>query len=201
MLDLVIKCRRTPVSAERFMVSLGQEAHVEFIPPMIVNALFVANGHRADTRLHLVFELSDDYSRILTFDGTKLGDLGGLTESSLLGVCAKLLKAGARLDKEESIEVEDGLYVRAASFERWVKALVAHAPAFLLDPKGGELKEEMPLEDAVVVMTDQLQLPKNTRKGLLRMGLKPVSLGNQMLLASQCITLVHAQMDAEGAPA
>ena len=178
------------------MDSLGQEAHVEFIPPMIVNALFIANGHRADTRLHLVFELSDDYSRILTFDGTKLGDLGGLTESSLLGVCSKLLSAGAGLTKEESLEVEDGLFVRAVSFERWVKALVAHAPAFLLDPKGGELKDEMPLADAVVVMTDQLQLPKNTRKGLLRLGLKPVSLGNQMLYASQCITLVHAQMDA-----
>jgi tRNA (pseudouridine54-N1)-methyltransferase len=50
-------------------------------------------------------------------------------------------------------------------------------------------------------MTDQLQLPKNTRKGLLRMGLKPVSLGNQMLFASQCITLVHAQMDAGSASA
>ena len=54
----------------------------------------------------------------------------------------------------------------------------------------------MPLTDAVVVMTDQLQLPKNTRKGLLRMGLKPVSLGNQMLFAFKCITLVHAQIDA-----
>ena len=181
------------------MASLGQEAHVEFIPPMIVNALFVANGHRADTRLHLVFELSDDYSRILTFDGENLGDLGGLTESSLLRVCAGLLSAGAGLTKDESIEVNDGLFVRAVSFERWVKALAAHAPAFLLDPRGGELKGELPLEDAVVVMTDQLQLPKNTRKGLLRMGLKPVSLGNQMLFASQCITLVHAQMDVGSA--
>lgn len=183
------------------MASLGQEAHVEFIPPMIVNALFVANGHRADTRLHLVFELSEDYSRILTFDGAKLGDLGGLTESSLLEVCSRLLSAGAGLTKEGSVEVDDGLFVRAISFERWVKALVAHAPAFLLDPKGGELRDEMPLTDAVVVMTDQLQLPKNTRKGLLRMGLKPVSLGNQMLFASQCITLVHAQMDAGSASA
>ena len=194
MFDFVVKCRRTPVEPSRFLASVGREAHVEFIPAMIVNALFVANGHRENSRLHLVFEQSTDFSRILTFDGRDLGDLGGLSETMLLGSCADALSVGARLTKEAEARAASGIIVRATSFEKWVQVLTTDTPGYLLDPRGVPIQEMAPLARAVFILTDQLALPKNTQKGLIRKGVTSLSLGTQMLFASQCISVLHSRL-------
>lgn len=190
-IEFVVRCRKTPVEPQQFLAALGLGAHVEFIPAMIVNALFVANGHRDDTRLHLVLEKSADFSRILTFDGGILGDLGGLTEAALLKSCSDALSKGRALAKDESREAGNGIWISGKSFERLLDELTEDRPGYLLDPKGQPASHLAPIETGVFALTDQLVMPKNTVKGLIRKGLSPISLGKTMLYASQCITLIH----------
>jgi tRNA (pseudouridine54-N1)-methyltransferase len=38
-------------------------------------------------------------------------------------------------------------------------------------------------------------MPKNTLHGLERLGAQKVSLGSKMLFASQCVVLIHHELD------
>ena len=197
MIHFVVRCRKTPVDPSQFRASLGRDAHVEFIPAMIINALFVASGHRPDSRLHLVFEKSQDFSRVLSFHGDDLGDLGGLTERALLDSCAVALAAGSSLAKDGMTMAKNGVRVSALSFERLLDELSETLPGYLLDPKGQSLQAIAPVEDGVFVLSDQLVMPKNSRKGLVRKGFLPVSLGKTVLFASQCISVIQGLRGSE----
>jgi len=190
-IEFVVRCRKTPVDPKQFLDGIDQDAHVEFIPGMIINALFIANGHRQDVSLHLVLEKTQDYSRVLTFDGEHLGNLGGFTEAALLASCASALSEGRGLGKEEGLTAGNGITVTAKSFERLMDELMQDSSAYLLDPKGEALSTIAPIESGVFVLTDQLAMPKNAQKGLVRKGCKLISLGKRVLFASQCISLIH----------
>jgi tRNA (pseudouridine54-N1)-methyltransferase len=72
--------------------------------------------------------------------------------------------------------------------------LTTDTPGYLLDPRGAPIQEMDPLARAVFILTDQLSLPKNTQKGLMRKGVTSLSLGTQMLFASQCISVLHSRL-------
>ena len=57
-----------------------------------------------------------------------------------------------------------------------------------------------PLATLQVVFTDHLTMPKKTDRFLSRLGAKPISVGPKMLLATQCIVLVHNELDRQGIP-
>ena len=194
-IEFLLRAHSAPTQPQAFLNAAGGDAHVEYLAQIIVNTLFVSQGHREDDVLTLVLEQSADFSRSLTLRGESLGNLGGMTESALLDTIADALQAGSRLGKAESIVSDSGIEVSATSFERLARARLESTAVFLLDRKGADIREVSLPDDACFLLTDHIPLPRNLRKSFVRQGAKPVSLGPVMLHASQCVVLVQNEFD------
>ncbi|MFP6806491.1 MAG: hypothetical protein VB957_04825 [Pseudomonadales bacterium] len=196
--EFIIRARKAPVDADLFMASVGQGAHVEYLAQIFLNALFVSKGHRHDTTLTLVLEHSSDYSRAITIAGNNIGSLAGQTEHGLLQVIESALRAGKGLSKEETVVCDNGVAVTAISFERLVSSRAEENSVYMLDRKGTDIRDSMPMEDPVFLLTDHIPMPKKTFKSLARQGVGKISLGPVMLHASQCISVIHNELDRLG---
>lgn len=191
----VIKARQAPVDSRIFLASVGQDAHVEILAHSLMNALFVAKSHRDDVIIHLVLESSQDFSRIITYTSSMLGDLGGFNEKALLDSIVRALDAGRTLGKDESVEVETGVTVRTSGYELLIKELSLTCEIYLLDRKGTDVREVTFTENSCFLLTDHIPMPRKVAKSLVRQGAEKISLGAKMLFASQCIVLIHNELD------
>ena len=198
MREFVVRAGRAPVDFDRFLAGVGTGAHVEYIAHIIVNSLFISKNHRQDTSLTLVLEDSADFSRALTMHGNSLGSLAGLTEKALLYTCASALRVAGTLDKEASVTCENGIVVKAISFEHLVKEKAATHKIYMLDRKGDDIREIEMSDDPVFLLTDHIPMPKKTFNSLARQGAIKMSLGPTMLHASQCISVIHNELDRLG---
>jgi len=196
MPDFVLKAHAAPVDPGLFASSVNQGGRVEFLAQCVLNALFLSKGHREDVKLHLVLESSKDYSRTLTLDGAGLGTIAGLDETSILNSLRQALSEGARLAKGEGLEAQNGIRVACISFEALLKQFSGR-PFLLLDLKGTDIRDTSLPEDAVYILTDHVPMNRNTTKHLVRLGAEKVSLGPFMLHASQCITVIHNEIDRQ----
>tara|TARA_E500000331_G_scaffold356286_1_gene414112 strand:- start:4346 stop:4936 length:591 start_codon:yes stop_codon:yes gene_type:complete len=193
MREFLIRARKAPVDPDRFLRNVGENSHVEYLAQVMQHGLLVSKGHRADTRLTLVLENSADFSRAITIDGGNLGSLAGWDEAALVEFIAHALGRGKRLGKGQEVSFIDGVTISATSFEYLIRN---HERVLaVLDPKGDDIRTEPALDDVVFVMTDQIPMPRNTLKYMRRLGARPVSLGPVMLHASQCISVIHNELD------
>ena len=85
MRTFVLRARAAPTDSQKLLASVGQDAHTEILAHTLMNAIFVAQSHRADVVVHLVLESTADYSRAIRFDANAMRDIGGFDEASLLG--------------------------------------------------------------------------------------------------------------------
>jgi len=193
--EFVVRCRKTNTNPDQFLEGIGSGAHAEYLPHIMVNALFLSKAHRPDVKLSLVFEETRDYSRRLVLDGEVLGTVGGHDEKSLLLFLAAALREALGMAKETSVVASNGVIVETISFEHLVKREASQRAVYVLDKKGEDLRHiDLPL-DGTFVLTDHIPMPKKTFKSMLRQGVKKISLGPRMLHASQCITLINNEYD------
>lgn len=195
MRTFVLRARAAPTDSRKLLASVGTEAHAEILAHTLMNAVFVAQSHRADVVVYLVLESTADYSRTIRFDANAMHDIGGFDERSLLGKIANALDASIGMGKDETRPVEPGVAVRTTSFERLVQELAADHPLFVMDRKGTPIREQAFDDNPCFLLTDHIPMPKNTFHTLDRLGAKKISLGSKMLFASQCVVLVHHELD------
>ena len=195
MVEFVVRARGAPVDPDRFNDALGSGAGVEYLATIISNALFVSKDHRRDTSVTLVLEQSADFSRTVTFSGDSLGSLQSLHEKAMLGAVVDALKSGRGLGKDESCYDDRGVLVSATSFEHLVKARTQAGAVYLLDRDGQDIRSAELKPAPVFVMTDHTPMPKKTFRSMARQGVINISVGPRTLHASQCITLIHDELD------
>lgn len=195
MRTFVLRARAAPTDSQKMLAGVGQDAHTEILAHTLMNAIFVAQSHRADVVVYLVLESTPDYSRTLRFDANALTDLGGFDERTLLGVVARALDASIGMGKEETRAVSPGLTVRTVSFERLVQELAAGHALFVMDRKGAPIREQALGDNPCFLLTDHIPMPKKTFHSLERLGAKKITLGPTMLFASQCVVLIHHALD------
>ena len=195
MRTFVLRARAAPTDSRKLLASVGTEAHAEILAHTLMNAVFVAQSHRDDVIVYLVLESTADYSRTIRFDANAMHDIGGFDERSLLGKIANALDASIGMGKDETRPVEPGVTVRTTSFERLVQELAADHPLFVMDRKGTPIREQAFDDNPCFLLTDHIPMPKNTFHTLDRLGAKKISLGSKMLFASQCVVLVHHELD------
>lgn len=195
MRTFVLRARAAPTDSRKLLASVGTEAHAEILAHTLMNAVFVAQSHRDDVVVYLVLESTADYSRTIRFDANAMHDIGGFDERSLLGKIANALDASIGMGKDETRPVEPGVAVRTTSFERLVQELAADHPLFVMDRKGTPIREQAFDDNPCFLLTDHIPMPKNTFHTLDRLGAKKISLGSKMLFASQCVVLVHHELD------
>jgi tRNA (pseudouridine54-N1)-methyltransferase len=195
MRTFVLRARAAPTDSARLLASVGQEAHTEILAHTLMNAIFVAQSHRPDVVVHLVLESTPDYSRSIRFDANAMHDIGGFDERSLLGKVARALDASRGMGKEEERPVEAGVSVRTISFERLVQQLAEDHQLFVMDRKGSPIREQVFAGNPCFLLTDHIPMPKKTFHSLDRLGATRIALGRTMLFASQCVVLIHHELD------
>jgi tRNA (pseudouridine54-N1)-methyltransferase len=195
MRTFVLRARAAPTDTRKLLAGIGGEAHVEILAHTLMNSIFVAQSHRAEVAVYLVLESTQDYSRTIRFEADAMHDIGGFDERTLLARIAKALDASVGMGKDETRTVEAGLTVRTTSFERLVQELAADHQLFVMDPKGTPIREQAFAGNPCFLLTDHIPMPKKTFNSLERLGTKRISLGSRMLFASQCVVLIHHELD------
>ncbi len=195
MRTFVLRARAAPTDSTRLLASVGQGAHVEILAHTLMNAIFIAQSHRADVVVYLVLESTQDFSRTIRFEASAMHDIGGFDERALLGKVAKALDASRGMGKEESRPVESGVTVRTVAFERLVQELAADHQVFLMDPKGTPIRQQVFEHNPCFLLTDHIPMPKKVLPSLERLGARAITLGPKMLFASQCVVLIHHELD------
>ena len=195
MRTFVLRARAAPTDSQKLLAGVGKEAHTEILAHTLMNAIFVAQSHRPDVCVHLVLESTQDFSRTIRFEANAMQDIGGFDERSLLGKIAKSLDVSRGMVKDESRPVEPGVTVRTLSFERLVQELADDHDLFVMDRKGTSIREQVFEGNPCFLLTDHIPMPKNTFHTLDRLGAKKITLGFTMLFASQCIVVIHHELD------
>ncbi len=194
----VLRARSAPTDSRLLLDAVGKEAHTEILAHTLMNAIFVAQSHRADVVVHLVLESSPDYSRTISFDADDMRDIGGFHEQALLGKIATALDVSRGMGKEESRAVEPGITVRTIGFEKLVQELAQDYRLFVMDRKGEPLRGKVIAGSPCFILTDHMPMPKKSFSTLERLGAEEISLGSKMLFASQCVLLIHNELDHRG---
>ena len=178
---------------------MGSDAHVEILAQMLINTLLLSKAHYQDVIVYLVLEASADYSRTICIDSNRLQDLGGFHEGAMLALIASALDRSAKLAKEEEIEVAVGVCVRTISFEHLLKELAEQYPLYVLHRKGTDIRTVQFSEHACFILTDHIPMPRKSFNTLKRLGAENISVGPHMLFASQCVVLIHNELDRRAA--
>lgn len=195
MRTFVLRARAAPTDSKALLASVGKDAHAEILAHTLMNAIFVAQSHRSDVNVFLVLESTKDFSRTICFDANAMHDIGGFHEQAWLGKIAKALDASVGMGKEEIRPVESGVTVRTVSFERLVQELAKENQLFVMDRKGMSIRGQAFEGNPCFLLTDHIPMPKKTFHSLERLGAKRVALGSKMLFASQCVVLIHHELD------
>ena len=195
MRTFVLRARAAPTDSQKLLASVGKDAHAEILAHTLMNAFFVAQSHRPDVTVHIVLESTQDFSRTICFEVNAMHDIGGFDERALLSKIAKALDASRGMGKEETRPVESGVTVRTLSFERLVQELAEDHQLFVMDRKGTSIREQVFEGNPCFLLTDHIPMPKKTLPSLERQGAKKISLGPKMLFASQCVVLIHYELD------
>lgn len=191
----VLRARSAPTDSQSLLAAVGKEAHTEILAHTLMNAMFVAQSHRSDVMVYLVLESTSDFSRTISFSANDMRDIGGFHEQALLGKIAKALDASRGMAKEESCTVEPGIVVRTISFEKLVQELAEDHQLFVLDKKGTSIRDRKFNGNSCFLLTDHIPMPKKSFNSLERLGAGKISLGTRMLFASQCVVLIHNELD------
>ena len=195
MRTFVLRARAAPTDSSKLLASVGGEAHAEILAHTLMNAIFVAQSHRPDVVVYLVLESTADFSRSIRFEAGAMHEIGGFNEQALLGKVAKALDASRGMGKEETRPVESGVTVQTISFERLVQQLAQTQPLFVMDRKGKPIRDQAFPANPCFLLTDHIPMPKNTFHTLDRLGATRITLGKTMLFASQCVVLIHHELD------
>ena len=195
MRTFVLRARAAPTDSQKLLASVGQEAHTEILAHTLMNSIFVAQSHRPDVVVYLVLESTPDFSRTIRFEPDAMHDIGGFDERALLGKVANALDASRGMGKEETRPVESGVTVRTLAFERLVQELADDHQLFVMDPKGTSIREQEFQGNPCFLLTDHIPMPKKVFPSLERLGAKKITLGSKMLFASQCVVLIHHELD------
>jgi tRNA (pseudouridine54-N1)-methyltransferase len=197
MRTFVLRARAAPTDSRKLLAAVGTDVHPEILAHTLMNAIFVAQSHRADVVVHLVLESTADFSRTIRFDANAVHDFGGFDEHALLGKIAKALDASTGMGKDETRPVASGITVRTVSFERLVQELADDHQLFVMDRKGTPMREQVFERNPCFLLTDHIPMPKKTFHSLERLGAKKLTLGRTMLFASQCVVLIHHALDQQ----
>lgn len=198
MKAFVVRARAASTDKETFLAGVGKESHSEILAHVLMNALFTAQSHRDDVIVYLVLESTNDFSRTICFHSDQLRNIGGFHESALIKKIAHALGHSVGMSKEEYREVESGLSVETISFEKLVQRLAESYSLHLLDKKGTDIREQPFEGDVCFILTDHIPMPKKSWNSLKRLNTQKISLGPQMLFASQCVVLINNELDRRG---
>lgn len=184
-----LKGRTTP---DFSLADLAARGRMDLICETVANALFISNGIRKDTRIHIALSGPRDPPKLLTFDGATLRGVDTDTPS----IARIILKSlGPRLKLNEHQDILPGVTVTKKAFEPLVKEAAQTTQLFYLHPDGKDIRTVTFTTNVTFVLGDFIGLPRNTEKLLDRLGAQKVTLGPRLLYTAHCPIIVHNELD------
>ena len=200
MRDFILRARKGPSTPDFPSDDLPGAGHLEIVCHCIANALFYSLQLRDDVRVHIALDGPAAPPKVVRIDSEGLGSLDGFDERALTAVLSRALADGRGLDLDEEVQSRPGVFVAKRSFESLVRQQSESGDVYVLQKRGTDVREVEFSERSTFVFSDHLSMPKKSDKFLLRLGARALSVGPKMLFASQCITLVHDELDRQKRP-
>lgn len=197
MRTFVLRARKGAVITQRGITHVGTGKHIEIIAHTLANAFYYSKAMRDNIEVYIILDSMPDFPRTVKFSSNSGLSFQGFHEEAFLIVLREALQQGKGLRKDETLKVLPGVELSGFGFDRLMKGLQASRSLYLLDKKGIDIRDAPLAEDGVYILTDHIPMPKNSIKGLERGTLHKISLGNKMLFASQCIVLIHNELDRQ----
>lgn len=195
MRTFIIRARKGTTRWEQVRSQVGTKDHFEVVAHSVINAFFVSNGFRENVEVYIILDSSEDFPRTIKLTGHEGLSIAGFHEEAVLELVEKSLKDSQGLQKNETRSLAPGIQINGFGFEKLIGNLLETRAVYLLDRKGEDVRSIAFDTDPVFILSDHLAMPKKSIKGLKRHGLKTVSLGKKMLFASQCVVLLHYELD------
>ncbi len=195
MRTFIIRARKGTTRWDHIRSTVGSKEHFEVIAHSVINAFFLSNDFRNDVEVYIILDSSEDFPRTIKLSSHDGLSLAGFHEDAVLETVEKALKESQNLQKNEMLQIAPGIQIHGFGFEKLIGQLIETRSVYLLGPKGDDIRTTAIEENPVFVLSDHLAMPKNIIKSLTRRGLKTISLCKKMLFASQCVVLIHYEMD------
>ena len=198
--NFIVRARRGPTGPAFSPDALPEATHLEAVTQAVLSALFRATTHRSDSAIHVVLEGAPDAPRTLRFGGDNLGSLVGLDERSIAEAIREALRVSVGIGNEEERTSRHGVVVTRRSFDALIKEACALDGFYYLHRRGEDIRDVTPATPAAFVLSDHLAMPRKSEQYMKRLGATPLSVGPKLLFASQCIVLIHNELDRSGLP-
>lgn len=164
----------------------GSGGRMDLVARCICNALWISHDLRRDSCIHVVACGSPNPPVVISFYGNRLKGVSPDERN----IAAWIKKALAMKRKNP------GISIRKLSFQQLVEELASDGSFFyILHEKCRDISEEKLKVDSVFVLGDHIGLPKKEEKFVERFEHDKISLGTTSYLASQCITVLHYELD------
>ncbi len=195
MREFILRARKARTDHHWSLDDLPAAGRIEIVCACVMNALYVSNKMRTDTKIHIVLDGPPTPPKIVTFDGSRLVGMN-YHERAIAQMLQEVLKATRLIQSEEMLEPHAGIFVQKKSFESLVRECCeAGKQVLYLDPDGADVRDVKFEADVVFVFGDYIGMPAKSEKLLDRIGAKSVTLGRVTLFASQCVTIANNEMD------
>ncbi|MBS3142309.1 tRNA (pseudouridine(54)-N(1))-methyltransferase TrmY [Candidatus Woesearchaeota archaeon] len=158
----------------------------------ITNTLYVSQGIRNDTIMHVVLNGPKDPPRLITIDGSKLITFS-YDERSVAKTIRDALAKSSGILLHEQRQLSPGIIVAKEPFETLVKQYAGRL--YYLHKRGVDVRSARFVDDPVFVFGDIGGLPDKTEKLMKTLNAERISLGPKMLFASQCSIVIHNELD------
>jgi tRNA (pseudouridine54-N1)-methyltransferase len=164
----------------------GSGGRMDLVARCICNALWTSHALRRDSCIHVVACGSPNPPVVISFYGDTLR--GVSPDERNIAAWIKIALARKRQNP--------GIHIRKISFQQLIEELESEGMFFyILHEKGRAISDVALKEDSVFVLGDHLGLPMNEEKFVERFEHEKISLGTTSYLASQCITVLHYELD------
>ncbi len=178
--------------------NLMKAGRMDIVCQVVIMAFFVSHHTREDVELHLIFGGGPDPPKHIEMCPGKnfMGDEEQRIDISKKDVAGLIKKMLYKYKKGEKREVAPGYFIEKKSFIDVIEEFKEQGKKiFIMDRKGEDIRKIKKLNNAVFIIGDQDGIPKQELKKLKKIGIKKISIGNQMYFASQTITIVNNEMD------
>lgn len=166
---------------------------------VIISSFFLSHAVREDVTLHLVFYGSPDPPKHIEIRLEKEKKLPSQDDKERIDISKKDLaslikKILYKYKSGQKTEVFQGCFVEKKSLLNVVEELKENNKVFILDKKGGDIREAKIKDNCVFILGDHKGLPDKELKRLKKIAV-PVTIGNKMYFASQVVAIVNNELD------
>ncbi|NCO11475.1 hypothetical protein CO038_00030 [Candidatus Pacearchaeota archaeon CG_4_9_14_0_2_um_filter_39_13] len=196
MREFIYYSRTAPTSGKHVGDDLMKSGRLDIAIHTVIASFFLSHGLRDDVKLHLSFAGPPDPVKHLEMMPNTEGKTGFdkiyLSKKDVSWVIKKMLY---KYREGEKAEVFPGYWIEKKSFLKVVEELYDdNRNLYLLDEKGGDIRECKIGKDPVFILGDHLGLPGKELKRLKRI-CTPVSIGKRTYFASQTLAIVNNEID------